>query len=203
VQKNQAIGLAFQGVAIWSLYQREESNRTFLESPSRRDFTLGAVRNVVPDFLGNYVTGTRPGSPFYFDSVLSEVKAVAGIIGLAYSRHQIRGLVDAAKLSPLGLTNTTWPMVEFITTADTLIGLDVIEDATAKRVEIRHRTVLELGGGFLRVAPGRSLNGSLWNMFIAGRNALPAALPGRVSAPLGSHSGESPPGDPDPPTVEP
>ncbi|PYR76159.1 MAG: hypothetical protein DMF87_18795, partial [Acidobacteria bacterium] len=102
IRLNQQIGLSFQGTAIWSLYQREDSNSFFLESPARRDFTAGAVNNVVPDFLGNYVRGTRPGSLIFPNSVLSEVKAVAGMISLSYSRHQIRGLIDAANLSPLG-----------------------------------------------------------------------------------------------------
>jgi hypothetical protein len=135
--------------------------------------------------------------------VLTEVKAVAGVMGLSYSRHQIRGLVDAAKLSSLGVTNTQWPMVEFITTADTFVGLDAIEEATRRQVELRQRNVLELAGGFLRVGPGRSLNGSWWTMFITGRTALPAGLPGHTTAQLGTHLGESPADDPDPPTVEP
>jgi alpha-tubulin suppressor-like RCC1 family protein len=203
IQFNRAVGLAFQGVAIWSLYQREDSNTFFLESPVRQRFTTGAVSNVVPDYLAPYVRGTTgPGTTVFPNSVLTEVKAVAGIMSLSYSRHQIRGLVDAAKLSPLGITNSQWPMVEFITTADTLIGLDTVEESTLRQVEIRQRLVLELAGGFLQVGPGRSLNGSWWTMFISGRTAVPGLLPGRTIAPLGSHVGESPTDDPDPPTVE-
>jgi hypothetical protein len=204
VQKNQAIGLAFQGTVIWSLYQREDSNGFFLHSPARETATLGAVSNVVPDYLGPYIdTGSHPGAPIFVDSSLTEVKAVAGVMRLPYSRYQIIGLVDAAKISALGVTNTTWPLLEFITTADTSLGLDVIERATFDHVEIRQRLVLEHAGGFLQVGSGRSLNGSWWNMFISGRNALPALLPGHALATLGSHMGESPAGDPDPPTIEP
>ena len=106
-------------------------------------------------------------------------------------------------LSPLGITGTFWPMLEFITTEDTLLGLDTIQEATSLHVQLRQRTVLEYAGGYLRVGPGKSLNGSIWDWFITGRVAYPGLLAAHATAKLGTHIGESPAGDPDPPTVEP
>jgi hypothetical protein len=197
---NQAIGLEFQGVAIWSLYQ-SNSNTLTKYSPVRDETTFSAVKSVIPDYIGPWRQGNV--GPLYPDSVFSEVKAVGGLIRLPYSRQQIRGLIDAVRVwSPLALTTIHWPMVEFITTADTVIGLDVIQEANARRVELRQRMVWELAGGFLQVTPGRSLNGTIWTI-LTERTALPALLPGHVAAQLGSHPGASPVDDPDPPSVEP
>jgi hypothetical protein len=199
IQLNRAIGLAFQGVAIWSLYQ-SASNTFKRYSPLRNQVTAGAVQNVIPDYIAMWRHGNSEVP--YPDGVYTEVKAVAGLIRLPYSQFQTRGLIDAVRTwFPLSDT-IHWPMVEFLTTSDTEIGLDVVAEATARRVEVRQRKVLELAGGYLQVGPGRSLNGSIWTI-LTERTALPAMLPGRAIGQLGSHPGLSAIDDPDPPSVEP
>ena len=115
--------------------------KQWLTSPARNAATGGKVNFVVPDGVNDVTTGSFMGRiQTYRNSVFTEVKAVKGTIGLADNDHQLLGLIDVAANSPAGRAHATNPFgapnaaIFFLTATDTMIGLDVIAEATAKGV---------------------------------------------------------------------
>jgi hypothetical protein len=143
-----------------------------------------------------FTVTTYPNSSFY------EAKAVAGVISLAHSQHQIRGFIDVADWSPAGIEiGGAIPPIMFMTTADTIIGQDVINEANLKEVAIWQTSVSQLAG-----FPG--LSGSVlqlgWRVPLNPRVfkgrvlPLPPLRPGKLRMPGGAGA----PNDPDPPEVK-
>ena len=131
--------------------------------------------------------------------VFKYVIALARTLASSYSNHQIRGLIDLARHSPLGeyLGGAIRPTLTFVTTANTFIGPDAIALATATNVELRQSLVAELAGGWLQVLPTATVNprAPIWS------HSVPKG-PGRIGRLLG-HPGAPLPNDPDPPMLVP
>jgi hypothetical protein len=143
-----------------------------------------------------YTVTTYPNSSFY------EAKAVAGVMTLAHSQHQIRGFIDVADRSPAGIEiGGAIPPIMFMTTTNTLIGPDVINEANLKGVGIWQTSVAQLAGfpglsgPALRLGWRMPLNPRVYRGSVA---PLPPLMPGKLRSPVGT----SAPGDPDPPEVE-
>jgi RHS repeat-associated protein len=206
VQFNRAVGRAFQEFALNSLGLVE--NFTPFPSPARAAATGGLPAAVIPDA----VTAVKkvelrwyfwPTVTEYPNSSFYEVKAVAGVINLSYSNHQIRGLIDVAARSPAGMgvgPKRPLPIITFVTTADTVIGPDVLAEATRRGVAIWQSIAVAVpngqGGTQIAFGPYIPLNPGVYG----GTAALPAggAPPGTIGP---AHSG-GPPGDPDPAEVQ-
>ncbi|MEV0618191.1 SpvB/TcaC N-terminal domain-containing protein [Nonomuraea sp. NPDC050404] len=78
-------------------------NTEYFLSPQRATATGGSFTRVVPDIVGGLlvgrmVNGVPTGGDFITRYTFYEVKAVNRRIGLDYSDHQIRGLIDAAAI---------------------------------------------------------------------------------------------------------
>jgi RHS repeat-associated protein len=220
VQFNRAVGRAFQEFANNALGLTE--NFTPFPSPARAAATGGSPAAVIPDavrditkieidykwgFIPQYSSTTFPNSSFF------EVKAVAGVLSLSYSNSQIRGLIDVAARSPAsGDTgpDRVLPTITFITTGNTVIGPDVLAEATRRGVAIWQVIAYETPGsggsqvGFTpalplnpQVFPTRGFFGQMFDPYIP-VPPLGGAAPGT----LGPASSGGPPLQPDPVVVQ-
>jgi hypothetical protein len=186
LQMSRLVGLAFQDFALWSVNGSPRPNTLRRTSPARSD--VSARRSVIPDFLGTVYFNLRD----YAQSWFAEVKAVRGVMTVDYNQFQMLGFVDAATFTLLGQNTYAWPSVSFYTTADTVVGLDVLTTATARRVLLRQRLAWRLAGDYLVMGPEVALNRSQSSTWITGEQALPLhVMPGHVGK-LGEHSWAGP-----------
>lgn len=169
---NRAVGRAFQDFALHNLPGSgflPENHRLFY-SDERHKLTSFTIMNVVPDGVTDAPAGAR--NPWeiglttpYPNSSFIEVKAVRGTITLRYARWQIQGMLDALAHSPAGMASgyrRPYPTLTFIVTADTFIGLDVINEATAKKIALWQAVAMELPpGGRFQIAVPLCLNCAL------------------------------------------
>lgn len=184
---NRAVGLAFEHWILSSL-ATPRNTRAFI-SPARAAATGGLPASVIPEAALPIVWVKWGFVPTTFpDSLLCEVKAVRGAITLSHSRHQLRGLVDVASRSPAALaSNPHRPIVAFITTGDTVIGADVLAEATRQGVAVWQAVVLEDSAAMnpsLSIGPFVPLNPSVYP---PGSLVLPrtkAHVPGTLTSPL-------------------
>jgi len=152
VQFNRAVGRAFQEFALNALRLNPE-NFTLFPSPARAAATGGLPAGVIPDAVKNIrvvdISWFIPETTVYPNSSFFEVKAVNGVLGLGSSNSQIRGLIDVAARSAAGMAtgpDAPLPTVTFITTANTLIGPDVIAEATRRGVALWQVIAYEVPG---------------------------------------------------------
>lgn len=151
VQFNRAVGVAFESFVLSSLGFIPRNTASFF-SPARAAATGGLPASVIPEFVRavtkvTWSWGIWPTVTTYANSSFFEVKAVSGTLTLSSSRHQIRGLIDVASRSLAGQAvgpHHPVPIVTFITTGDTVIGADVLADATSRGVAIWQATVFEI-----------------------------------------------------------
>ena len=129
---NWIVGKAFENTAIQALGLQLNANTKPFYSSERNNFTNGNVSYVVPDAVGRVFSSSGGDYP---NSYFAEVKAISRNITLGTSNQQIRGLIDAAANSPAGRAQQN-PSVFFITTANTIIGNDVVNAAQASGVQI-------------------------------------------------------------------
>jgi RHS repeat-associated protein len=217
---NRAVGRAFQEFANTSLGLTE--NFTPYPSPARAAY--GGAPTVIPDAVRNITkidvtltwygaqritTTTYPNSSFF------EVKAVNGTLNLSSSGQQIRGLIDVAARSPAGAAtgpDRVLPTITFITTANTIIGPDVLAEATRRGVAVWQVVAYEVPGGAggaqigfspavplnPQVFPSRGVLETIWD----GPYIPVPPIGGSGPGTLGPASGGGPPLQPDPVTVE-
>ena len=208
VQLNRAVGRAFQDFAVQSFGLHE--NFVNIPSPDRAAHTGGSPAAVRPDAVRGvrkveFIWRIIPWSTVYPLSEFYEVKAVRGVLNLSSSNHQIRGLIDVAARSPAGMAtgpDRVYPVLTFITTIDTVIGPDVIAEATKRGVLLTQSIAYEIPGGPTGVrigfTPPVPLNPGLIG---AGTVAVPP-LPG-LFRPFGPGGGlPADPLDPDPAEVQ-
>ncbi len=147
---NRAVGLAFENFVLSSLGLVPRNTNLFF-SPARAAATGGLPASVIPEAVRPITkyqlkAGFIPWPTTYPDSSFYEVKAVRGVIGLGHSRSQILGLIDVASRSSAGVATGAHrprPIVTFITTGDTVIGPDVIAEATKRGVAVWQAVVTE------------------------------------------------------------
>jgi len=140
---SRAVGLAFEHWILSSL-ALPRNTRAFI-SPTRAAATGGLPASVIPEaVLPIAWVGWSLAPTTFPDSLFCEVKAVRGSITLSHSRHQLRGLVDVASRAPVAQANSPHrPIVAFVTTGDTVIGADVLAEATQQGVAIWQAVVME------------------------------------------------------------
>lgn len=173
LQFNRVAGRGIQEFVLRQLGFTE--NFTLFLSPVRQQRTLTSAvprTHVMPDAVGPVLYIPRLGDPFsgpprtYANSLFIEVKAVRGVIGLSHSNHQIAGFIDVLANSPAGQStgpSSMPPTLLFVTTSDTIIGPDVLAEATRRGVGIWQATIYETnnpasGGTQLQIGPAIPLN---------------------------------------------
>lgn len=217
---NGNVGRAFQRWALAAFPGRPllENTRN-VPSGYRRAATRlrqgGPVLAVRPDAMGGAVTVVweqlldvpLPRTEFLPDCVLIEIKAVRGPLTMFHSSHQIGGLIDAAAsatMARVGGVERPTPAVVFITTLDTSVAPDVLEEANQRGVaiwqglafELLESTTAEPKLGIGQVVP---LN---WEIYSP---SFPQPLaPGPTDVPFPLRGVQPPPVpfDPDPPEVQ-
>jgi hypothetical protein len=206
VQFNRAVGRAFQEFALRAFGFTE--NFTLFPSPARAAATGGLPASVIPDSV-QPVTALKwwfifPQVTVYPNSGFIEVKAVAGVINLSYSNHQIRGLIDVAARSPAGQAQgppAVLGRLIFITTGDTIIGPDVLAEATRRGVAVWQSIALvqpgSSGGSTISFSPLIPLNPAVY-----GPKGVPVPIPGPPGGTLGPANSGGPPNNPDPTEVQ-
>lgn len=184
--EERKIGRWVQKQALAS-FGMEENGRTF-ESQERVKETAGSRRFVQPDGVADIKTwkkgtissvfGLFPDYPGK-DSSMWEVKTYkeGSTIHLSDSQYQIKGLVDAASQQEASKTNAGFPpILHFVTTAGVTVGLDVIAEATKKKVLLVHHVMEEVTDTDdpqkmeIRTGAGKMLNSQV----LAGRDVIPA-----------------------------
>ncbi len=217
---NRAVGRAFQEFANNALGLTE--NFTPYPSPVRAAY--GGPPTVIPDAVRNItrvdITMTWHGmemtSTTYPNSSFFEVKAVNGTLNLSSSNQQIRGLVDIAARSPAGAAtgpDRVLPTITFITTANTIIGPDVLAEATRRGVAVWQVVAYEVpgsaGGTQIGFGPALPLNpqvfpsrGLLRTIIDGPYVPVPPIVGGASPGTLGPANGGGPPLQPDPVIVE-
>ncbi|MFC4122900.1 SpvB/TcaC N-terminal domain-containing protein [Nonomuraea zeae] len=209
-------------------------NTEYFLSPQRAAATGGTFTRVVPDIVGGLLVGKiGPGgvpipTDFILRYVFYEVKAVSRPIGLDYSDHQIRGLIDAAAIRGQEESFRTGyaPYVVLVSTSNTSFStrtrswLDGFitprqtpaEYADQRGVALWHAVVYEVGGDRnnpeILVGPMTPVNTVAQNLIRAAGAQTVVPLGGPVpfftQAP-GGGIGPAPPitsGDPDPTIVD-
>ncbi|WP_181019438.1 SpvB/TcaC N-terminal domain-containing protein [Nonomuraea typhae] len=209
VQFNRAVGRAFQDFAL-NRYGLLENFRSFA-SPARAAATgPGGPRSVIPDAVRHVTQVTLrwwiiPQLVPFANSSFTEVKAVSGTLTLSSSNHQIRGLIDVAARSPAGMATgpgRPLPVVTFITTADTIIGPDVVTEATRRGVALWQITAFEVpsSGGAAQIGFNPAI---LLNPSVFGRGtARPGPTGPFTPRPFGPAATPANPLDPDPAEVQ-
>ncbi|HEU5161321.1 MAG TPA: SpvB/TcaC N-terminal domain-containing protein [Streptosporangiaceae bacterium] len=176
INRNQAIGLLFEDVAIRSLGATistplasfSRNTQTFA-SPARASRTFGAVQGVRPDAIADLVV-ERNGMPteFYLSSHYFEMKATDRTIGLDYSRYQPLGYLDIASRSMAGNSGRMPAFLTFVTPSDASLALGISERAATTNVAIWHsklyRDVWAAPGEGLLVGPPDPMNGPAWSL---------------------------------------
>jgi hypothetical protein len=108
-----------------------------LDAPERalKNLSKGGPNVVVPDYLRKLILADVDSGQIdsFSNSVLGEVKAVAGNLTPGYRQWQILGLLDAARRSPVTkapLDPPPPPVLEFVTTGNTVVPVSTIQQAT-------------------------------------------------------------------------
>ena len=84
------------------------------------------------------------------------MKAVNGTLNLSYSSHQILGILETARNSPGGRVGRA--NVTFITTANTVIGEDVIAYAYKHGISVHQSFAFRWGDDHVVFSPTVKLN---------------------------------------------
>ncbi|MDI1442978.1 hypothetical protein [Polyangium sp. 6x1] len=183
IEYNRAVGLRFQRDVLGALPGPKvlaSNNKTF-ESDLRSQKTGKRFRGVKPDGVTGAAEGfdgtLPPVISTHPESTFVEVKAVKGVVNLAYAEYQILGMLDALSKSQAASStgpDRAYPSLYFVVTGDTSIGTDIEDYAASLRILIWLSPVLDHGGGKLQVAAPRCLN---CHAILQGKQ-LPATLYG-------------------------
>jgi RHS repeat-associated protein len=158
---NQIVGAAFEDAAL-SSFGLVKNTQPF-QTPGRA--ARGGLLTTIPDGVRDVtVRDSRYKEPMtYRRSSFFEVKAVAGTLHLSYGKHQLFGILEAARNSDgakAGRANVT-----FITTANTIIGADVIAFASKHGISVHQSVAFQWGDGnnvvfspTVELTPGTSLS---------------------------------------------
>lgn len=128
---NQCVGLAFQATVVNLMGLRR--NTIPFWSYERLLKTNRIVATVIPDAT---LPGYDEAKRLFPLTGYVEVKAVNGVLTLGSSRWQITGLIDITSEVP---SQTSYPppsQLVFVTTANTGIGTDVKNQATASKIAL-------------------------------------------------------------------
>ncbi|MGV0029285.1 hypothetical protein [Phormidesmis priestleyi] len=157
---SNTMGAAFENFVRSSL-QISPNTTVYFPSPVRQAATTqsgGTIqKGIIPDGLGA-ITITEYSLPdlkityqmSYASSNFAEMKFTRGNIYLSSFEHQIIGYIDVASRSPAGIAPSSLgsrrptPIIEFVTTSDTVIGLSVIATANQERVAITQRIACDV-----------------------------------------------------------
>lgn len=166
VRFNKFVGRVFEGLALESQGALTKNGVKY-SSIERFQKTGGNVKDVIPDGISAVTykrldiaylqmsTVVLPNSHFY------EVKAVDGTINLSYSNYQIQGELDAIKKTP-GYSEKR-ALFTFVTTANTKIGLDVVNYATKNGIQLFQVTAnYETDNDRIYFSYPRMLNYGVW-----------------------------------------
>lgn len=199
IQYNQAVGMNFQRSVLGHLpgpkfaYQ----NTKPFSSNKRTKSTNNLLQAVIPDGVAGASIGNSTALPMlitaYPESTFIEVKAVKGTINLAYGRHQIAGMIDVLSNSQAASStgsNRAYPNLFFVTTADTIIAVQVHQEATLHKVLLWQSYVVVLPNNQLQIAQPTCLNCAtvLGAQQLAGKS--PPGIPFRLNS-LGAASSGS------------
>ena len=200
---NRAVGKAFEGVGLAS--QGVAENGGHFPSAERSRFTAGRHTYTIPDGV-RAVTETRFGflgntTTTYPNSSLFEIKAVTGMLRLSSSSYQIRGEMDAVRNSAAGRMGRG--TMTFVTTANTIIGPDILQYARANRINLYQVFAIEeTDNNSIRFTPPIPLVSP--SHYRNNINLTPVLRAGDLSRSYFIRPGGAPdnPGNPDPEIVE-
>ncbi|UQA60750.1 hypothetical protein [Polyangium aurulentum] len=202
---NRAVGLHWQKVILPNLpwYRSLLSNGKPFTSDARYEQTKRRITTVIPDGVTGACEGMpSPLPPFTFthhESTFVEVKALNGVLNLAYGRYQILGMLDALSKSPAASSTgprRAYPSLYLIITEDTALGSDIEWRGRDLNVLVWVSWVEKLWTGRLQVTAPICLNCA----FIFLDKSIPLTAPG-PSFSLGT-LGEPGPGGQDEPILD-
>lgn len=139
IRYNQDVGLMFQRLVLSHMPGPKINFANTKRFPSKvRDaLTNSRYSSVIPDGVAGASIGSK--SPLgalistYPESTFIEVKAVKGKITRRYGQHQIDGMLDVLSRSQAARStgeDRAFPNMYFVTTGDTIIAPDVVQEAT-------------------------------------------------------------------------
>lgn len=212
IESNRVVGRMFQERVLRNLMLPENHRYFRTDQRERRAspniYTKQIPKWVVPDAVADAAGGVR--NPYTqvprarIDSTFIEVKAVNGPINLSHSNWQILGMIDYLSKSPASGSkgpNRPFPTLYFVTTSDTYIDSDVIDEATAKDVVIWQSITYTVRNNIVIGTP------FIVNPQVFTKNGIPGVAPTSpfpVIGPTGPlHSQSSPGTNPDPTIVQP
>jgi hypothetical protein len=167
IRYNQAVGLHWQKRVLANLpwYKSLRSNGKPFLSKEREDNTKGRFTTVIPDGVTGACEGMpSPLPPVTFtdaESTFVEVKALNGVLNLAYGRYQILGMLDALSRSPAASSTgprRAYPSLYLIITADTALSTDIELRGRDMKVLVWASWVEKLWTGRLQVTAPICLN---------------------------------------------
>jgi len=167
IQYNREVGVTFQRFVLANLPgpKLTYANTKSFASPVRDGRTNLRFKSVIPDGVAGATLGSR--SPLgavistYPESTFIEVKAVKGKLTRSYGQYQIEGMIDALSRSQAGTSsgsNRAYPNLYFVMTGDTIVGPDVIAEATRRDVVVWISFVTVFPDDRLQVAAPTCLN---------------------------------------------
>ena len=153
------MGRAFESFVRSSL--QISPNTIYFASPVRQAATAqsgGTIQSgIVPDGLGaititeyDIQTLQITYQMSYASSNFAEMKFTRGNLYLSSFEHQIIGYIDVASRSPAGIAPSSLggrrptPIIEFVTTSDTVVGSSVMATANQERVAITQRIACDV-----------------------------------------------------------
>ncbi|WP_222984566.1 RHS repeat-associated core domain-containing protein [Flagellimonas meishanensis] len=180
VTSKQEAGLAFERAALDFFLLFSNQNKTF-ESKRRKALTGGKFGAVKPDAVTSTKVVTLFGTTVLPNSFFHEVKAVSGTISLksGSSDYQVLGLIDAAANSTPGGKQGR-AIVNFYTTANTIIDPSVVAYATRLNVTVRQSIAFQMSNGNLYFSPAVTLSPNIPRQKVH----APIGMPGPSSVPL-------------------
>jgi hypothetical protein len=167
IRYNQAVGLHYQKRVLPHLpwYKSLRSNGKPFASDERYQRTKKRISTVVPDGVTGACEGMpSPLPPVTFtdhESTFVEVKALNGVLNLAYGRYQILGMLDALSKSPAASSTgprRAYPSLYLVITSDTALGTDIERLGTELKVLVWVSWVEKLWTGRLQVTAPLCLN---------------------------------------------
>jgi hypothetical protein len=210
IQQSRTIGIAFELWVLTTMGQADPPGpgrwTKPITSPQRalKNVSNGGLpKSVIPEFVGDQLFITNWNPNIYQQSVFYEVKAVNGPLLVSDNRWQIYGFLDALTRFPKVPPQTPPPpALIFTSTSNTIIGADVVAQATLWSVAVWQQKVYYDANSAtpnnpnLRIMAAQCLNKPLYGpSWVFGSAVFPVSP---LTSPTAPPSSVIVPGDPDP-----
>ena len=155
---NQAIGAAFESVALKSLGVSKYTGEPFPTGRIRENH-----KGVIPEAaLPQVIASTEGELETLKNSLFMDAKAHKGEIGIKYEDYQIKGYLWWLGQYSAAAKKGLLPVLHLVTFADTTVGADVLEYANARNVlVVQSKMEYDPATKKLRVGTGEVLNPDL------------------------------------------